>query len=322
MYARIIALAALAAVATALPTSQSQATFAYPDRLAALDPKAETGCYPKRQATAAIHSLQNETDNTRANLAAKMNDEKEAFETHKNEVKQALLDEMQELEEQTTKDLEALETELTETKEALEGQVEKAIANLTKAVADSLGNYQQIKTAGMANDTGSFKWSKNYALVAAAQAPGNTENGHAGRMMYKIEYNPNNPGYFHPGSPELKTGCTSLSEDLKSIDNIDRALKPAADVDWASDGDSVRLQGSYLSNCGCGGHPRQRQCVGMSKNFLAGGVMYNRYNSWWGCRLLRNDGRDCHHHWSDCYGRWGVKGIFTICTSSNENHKV
>jgi hypothetical protein len=242
-----------------------------------------------------------------------------ALEEKRTVIAEQVKEEVDAIAEAFEKEFSAIEEALTEAKEALESSIDKRIANLTKTVQSSLDNF--VTAQFVANHTGDMRWESNYALVQIAKAGANTENGHAGRMFYKVMYNPNNPGYWHPGGEELKQACTTLSNDMKKVDGKDRKLKPAADVDWASDGDSVRLQGSYLSNCGCGGHPRQRQCVGMSRNFLAGGVMYNRYNSWWGCKYLRHDGRDCHHHWSNCYGNWGVKGDYTICTASNDEFK-
>jgi hypothetical protein len=310
----MLLVASLAAAAFA----ENSATFEFPNRIADLD----ADCYSKTDAAAAIEQLEADFAATKESLEGDMEAGVESVNAAQTALREAIKEQMETIEEAASARLAELEAELTETKEALESSVEQSIANLTKSVSESLAKYQLAKLGPVANDTTSPKWKANYALVQMAKAPANTENGHAGRMMYKIEYNPNSPGYFHPGGPELKDGCRALSADLKAIDNIDRDLKPAADVDWASDGDSVRLQGSYLSNCGCGGHPRQRQCVGMSNNFLRGGVMYNRYHSWWGCRYLRHDGRDCHHHWSDCYGRWGVKGDYTVCTSANDKYKV
>lgn len=309
---------AVSALADGHESADGDATFHFPVRLEKLD----TGCMPKAAADAAVQELEDNFAATSDKMQKTMSDGVDAREAAQAALAEDIGNAMSEIESTASQRLAELEAELTETREALEASVAQSIANLTRAVSESMENYQKAKLGPVANDTYSPKWKRNYALVQMAKAPENTENGHAGRMMYKIEYNPNSPGYFHPGGPELKQGCTSLSEDLKKADGIDRALKPAADTDWASDSESVRLQGSYLSNCGCGGHPRQRQCVGMSNNFLRGGVMYNRYNSWWGCKYLRHDGRDCHHHWSDCYGRWGVKGDYTVCTSSNDNYKV
>jgi hypothetical protein len=232
--------------------------------------------------------------------------------------------------------------ELDAARDTIGDDIEKRIEELTSAIEDEtttlteettvklntlsedikgkLSTYEKKQT--WPNATSDPRYYADYEFIMAETAPANTENDHAGRIMYKINFNPNLQGFWYPNREELKTGCRALSVDLKAIDGIDRALKPAADVDWASDGDSVQLRGSYLSNCGCGGHPRQRQCVGMSNSFLTGAAMYNREGSWHGCHMLRHDGRDCHHHWADCYSRSGVQADYTICTSSNANKGV
>jgi hypothetical protein len=215
--------------------------------------------------------------------------------------------------------LDAMEDKLTTTTEELESAVDAQIAALTETALEKLAKYKKQQT--WPNVTGDPKWYKEYELIQVARAPKDTENGHAGRMMYKVNFNPNNPGFWYPHRDEFYRACTRLSDDLKSVDGVDRGLKPACDQDWACDGNSVQLRGSYLSHCGCGSYPRQRQCVGMTTNFLRGAAMYNRYHSWRGCWMLRHDGRDCHHHWSDCYQRQGVRSDFTICTSSNANFK-
>jgi hypothetical protein len=207
-----------------------------------------------------------------------------------------------------------LDTTVADLTEKIEGD----LAKLDETISGELDSYKEQPS--WPNNTADTKWERNYEFVMAEKAPANTGNGHAGRWMYKIDFNPNNPGFWYPGGQELREGCAELSKDLKALDGIDRNLKPAADVDWNADDHSVRLQGSYLSNCGCGSRPRNRECIGMSRKFLSGAVMYNR--DWNGCHYLRHDSRDCHHHWADCYARSGVQGKYTICTSASSNEKI
>jgi hypothetical protein len=204
----------------------------------------------------------------------------------------------------------------------LDEKVEGVKADTMKALSDYL------PASPWANATHDKQYERNYQLVQYAVAPKNTENGHADRVMYKINFNPNHPGFWYPDRRELRQACSRLSEDLKNApcpndksktDGKDRALKPVCDHErghWC-EGNAVRLNGAYLSHCGCGGYPRKRQCIGMTTNFLRGAVMYNRQNSWNGCWMLRHDGRNCHHHWTDCYNRRATTAIHTLCTSSN-----
>jgi hypothetical protein len=191
---------------------------------------------------------------------------------------------------------------------------EDKLGKLQKYVTDQLGNYQEKQT--WSNYSWDPKFPRNYELINIERAPANTQNGHKRRIFYKVKFNIMNPGFFYPNRDEMKQACTRLSQDLEDLDGVDRDLKPACDVDWACDGDGVRLSGTYLSNCGCGSRPRYRQCAGMSEEMLGGACMYNRQNSWNGCHMLRHDGLNCHHHWADCYARSGVQCEHTICTAA------
>lgn len=214
--------------------------------------------------------------------------------------------------------------------EALTTGLDEKIAALKEDTMGKLRDYLPAQT--WANSTGDRQYTREYQLVQVATSPADTENNHAGRIMYKINFNPNNPGFWYPNRRELRRACSALNEDLKNAkcpnnpsatDGIDRGIKPACDHDNSHycDGNAVRMNGAYLSHCGCGGYPRKRQCVGMTNNFLRGAVMYNRENSWNGCWMLRHDGRDCHHHWTDCWNRRSITAIHTICTSSNAHFK-
>jgi hypothetical protein len=234
---------------------------------------------------------------------------------------QELLRTVSDLDDNATEAVAYGKTEQAKLEDELSAHVESKLEELEEFVSGALNGYQQKKT--WANSTDDPKYGngndRNYELIQVAIAPANTENGHAGRVMYKIKFNVNNPGFWYPNREELHRGCSQLSEDLKSLDGIDRGIKPACDTDWACDGNSVALRGSYLSNCGCGSRPRNRECIGMSKDFLGGSAMYNRYHSWNGCWMLRHDSIDCHHHWAHCYSNSDVQAEHTICTSSNNN---
>jgi hypothetical protein len=217
-----------------------------------------------------------------------------------------------------------LKTAFGEVEKDLKKDMDEAIEALEKQVKSSLADYQPAKK--WANDTGNPAWRKNYDLVMVEVAPDNTENGHAGTVFYKVNFNPNTVAFFYPNRRELIRACAELSKDLKNQvcpndkskkDGLNRDLKPVCDH-HRGDGNSVELSGSYLSHCGCGGYPRQRQCLGMSEYMLRGTVTYNRQNSWHGCHMLRHD-RECHHHWVDCYSRSSVQADFTICAAKPGN---
>ena len=74
---------------------------------------------------------------------------------------------------------------------------------------------------------------------------------HSNRKYFKIKFNPNRPGYFSCGSAEFRTACTALNTALRGSDGVDRALKPVCNHQSYTDGNCVRLSGSYLSHCKC-----------------------------------------------------------------------
>jgi hypothetical protein len=234
------------------------------------------------------------------------------------DVKADLEGELGDAEDKMAKQIERIESELAALKGGLAEEVTEKLEKLQEFVDGKLGAYQEKQT--WSNYTFDPKYDeRNYELLQIARSPDNTENGHAGRIMYKVKFNVNNPGFWYPDRNEMFHACRSLSKDLADYDGIDRSLKPACDTDWACDSNGVRLAGSYLSHCGSGGHRRTAHCVGMSDYFLGGSCMYNRHHSWSGCRMLRHDGRPNHHHWADCYARSGVQCEHTICTAANGN---
>lgn len=170
-------------------------------------------------------------------------------------------------------------------------------------------------------------WDRNYRLVKVAIVPQNQDDGHGGshkgRVMYKVEYNPNNPGNFECDRRELKAACANLGADLKRLDGIDRKMMMACNREHACDDNyGVRLRGSYLSHCGDCGHQRNRYCLGMSDDFLGGALMYNREHWWNGCWMLKHQGRSCWHDWHHPDANHDRQARYTICTSGNEKYKV
>merc|ERR1711907_211948 len=120
-----------------------------------------------------------------------------------------------------------------ETKAALTSELDTRLGNLRNHVTKSLADYEPLQA--WANSTGDPQYARNYELVQVAKAPDDTQNGHAGRWFYKINFNPNNPGFWYPNREEMRNACTALSKDLKAqkcpgeddkTDGIDRNLKP------------------------------------------------------------------------------------------------
>jgi hypothetical protein len=172
------------------------------------------------------------------------------------------------------------------------------------------------------------KWDQNYRLVQVAIVPQNQDDqhggSHKGRVMYKVEYNPNNPGYFSCDRRELLAACSNLGTDLQRLDGVDRKMMLACNK-WDQGCDEtygVQLRGSYLSDCGECGNERNRYCLGMTDKFLGGAVMYNREHWWSSCQLLKHQGRSCNHDWVQDNGNHDRQAQFTICTSGNMHYKV
>ena len=160
-----------------------------------------------------------------------------------------------------------------------------------------------------------------YQLIDFMASPGNARG--AGRIFYKVLFNPGAPGFWNHDRRELFAACTALSNDLKARDGKDRALKPACDTPNHCDSRAVALPNSYLSHYGCNNnYAINDRGYGMPLAFNAGVMMYNRYNSWNGASMLMNRGANCDHTWITQHDHSTNKGRSTLCTSSNSNFKV
>jgi hypothetical protein len=219
-----------------------------------------------------------------------------------------------------TAEVATLSTELAD-------EIPGKIAELQSWVHDKLDHYK--KKFDFPNATQDLKYTKNYNLVMIARSPENTENGHKRRMFYKVEFNPNAPGYFECDRRELFAACRQLSEDLEEHDGIDRDLRPVCDHDHGQGlnanhycGDqSVILRESYLSHCGgSGNHRRSQHCIGMEDDFLAGAVFYNREHHWNGCWMHRHEGRPNAHEWVNQKHESGRDAMTTVCTSKSSEY--
>jgi len=160
---------------------------------------------------------------------------------------------------------------------------------------------------------------KTYRLIDWMAGAANTKA--QGRVFYKVDFNPSNAGYFNCDRRQLIQACTDLSKDLKAMDNIDRALKPACDHPSFCGSKGVKLDGSYLSNYGTCSRKVAVAGYGMPLSFTGGVLMYNRENSWNRCQMLMNRGVNCDHAWTDYRHYSTQKASATLCTSSNSNFK-
>ena len=141
----------------------------------------------------------------------------------------------------------------------------------------------------------------------------------AGRVFYKVNYNPGSPGFFQceGNHRELQTACRDLSTMLKARDGVDRALKPACDHPSHCRGSGVSLPGSYLSHYS----NVNNEGYGMPQAWMSGVMMYNHPHSWHGCHMLVNRGRNNDHYWTHHHDHTTAKGRSTLCTGSNSNYK-
>jgi len=194
----------------------------------------------------------------------------------------------------------------------------KQATDLKKAVDDQL---KSVKSLPEDFKKASLRFMhKSFQLLDWMASPSNARG--AGRIFYKVNYNPGSPGHFQPDRRELHTACRDLSAFLKARDGVDRGLKPACDNPSHCGSQGVSLPNSYLSHYGCNSNYRvEDRGYGMPLTFVSGVMMYNRKDSWHGAHMLVNRGNNCDHFWTQYHDHTTNKGRSMLCTGSNSNFK-
>ena len=193
----------------------------------------------------------------------------------------------------------------------------KSAAATKKLVDDALKPLKAV-AANYATDSLFFQ-RERYQLLKWRVGAGKG----AGRVFYKVDFNPGSAGLWNHDRREFFSACTALSNDLKARDGVDRALKPACNNPNYCDGNGVRLPNSYLSHYGCntGTYNVNLAGYGLPIHFTMGSVMYNPDNRWNGHEMLTNSGKNCEHFWTQYHDHTTRKGRSTLCTGSNSNWK-